>query len=157
MGLSVDQISRLYRIPVIDYVADSHYAYGRDDDWLLVTAGSGLMLSIMDIEPRFRYCIDADGIKDALGDGYRFGQWLIGMERLVRRIAFAGWYSNPLNAGSICCDLAKLRSPRFISYFGGATANFPFEVRNRVHTLEEFMDRLNQEQNNEPAVEDSFR
>lgn len=86
MSFTVAQWSRLYHIPVIDYF-DHGQGYGRDGNWLLVSAGTGIMLAVMDQETRFRYCVDLDGISDPLA---RLSDWLQGMESLVDQIAVVG-------------------------------------------------------------------
>jgi hypothetical protein len=49
MSFTVEQISRLYCIPVIDYL-DAGMGYGREGNWLLVSPGCGLMMAVMDRE-----------------------------------------------------------------------------------------------------------
>jgi len=93
MSFTVEQISRLHCIPVIDYL-DVGMGYGREGNWLLVSAGCGLMMAVMAQEKRFWYCVELDGVKDRRA---RVADWLIGMEHLVDEIAVVGGWcvSNP--------------------------------------------------------------
>lgn len=136
MGFTVNQASRLYDIEAIDYLDDGRCPYGRENDWLLVAAGTGLMLSIMDIEPRFRYCLDVDTLpREAFT--YRLPQWLVMMEANVERIAVAGWYSNPQNAAPLLGALQVLTRKTPV-YIGGQPDGADFGTVQRIRSLEEF-------------------
>lgn len=151
MSFTVKQASILYRIPVIDYLADPTWQYGREADWLLVSAGTGLMLSVMDVEPRFRYCVDSDGIPDAMS--YRIGEWLLIMQRLVERVCAVGWYSNPENARPLLKALAPLHTAKV--YLGNVPAAMLEEYGfDPILDLSDFLSRLRQP--SAPVIEDSF-
>lgn len=79
--LTVQTIARAYRVEIFDFE--------RGDDWLLVASGCGILMSIMDVEPRFRWCIEVDAWKES----HRLHDLLIWLERLTKRIAIAGWFS----------------------------------------------------------------
>lgn len=78
--VTVEQISRAYRVPLIDY--------GRDGDWLLVSSGSGIMQAVMGEVAEFRWCADIDEAPDG-----RLADWLLWMERLCGLVAVVGWFS----------------------------------------------------------------
>jgi hypothetical protein len=62
----------------------------RSERSLLVCAGTGLMLSLMDQCPRLRWCIDADGLSPSQQE--ELGEWLGKVAPSLHLIAFAGWY-----------------------------------------------------------------
>jgi hypothetical protein len=62
----------------------------RPEPSLLVCAGTGLMLSLMDQCPRLRWCIDADGL--SRDQQSAFSDWLTRVAPQLHLIAFAGWY-----------------------------------------------------------------
>jgi hypothetical protein len=68
-------------VPLVDY--------GREGNWMLISSGAGIMMAIMDAEPRFRWCVDIDGIRDTR----RFVRWAQWAEHFVGRVAVAGWFS----------------------------------------------------------------
>lgn len=61
---TVEQASRLYRVPTIDY--------GRPEaTGLLIASGCGLMMSVMDAVSGLRWCVDFDALKpDASLDSF---------------------------------------------------------------------------------------
>jgi hypothetical protein len=79
---------------------------------LLVCAGTGLMLSLMDACPRLRWCLDADGLTSAQQS--RLAPWLVWRGYLADFVVVAGWYcaTNPrplaeavrrLDPARLCC------------------------------------------------------
>ena len=63
----IEQLAAAAGLDVIEYP-------GRQETSLLVCAGTGLMLSLMDECPRLRWCIDADGL--SAEQLPRFATWL---------------------------------------------------------------------------------
>jgi hypothetical protein len=132
------QLSKLYKIDPIDYESDEMGVSRLRGDWLLVASGSGIMMAVMDMEPRFRWCIDIDGIKDPRA---RLADWLIGMEYWTGRIcAVGGWaLSDP---APLALALRSLVRPVTI---------YPITVQNPgvfdgleiATSLDNFFDRLN--------------
>jgi hypothetical protein len=79
----LSEFSRQYYVPLIDYGSD------RAGDWLLIGSGCGVMMAVMDVEPRFRWCVDLDAVKDKS----RFERWACWAENFVGLVAIAGWFS----------------------------------------------------------------
>jgi hypothetical protein len=75
-------LSRLYRVAIFDYGVSR-------GDWLLVSSGSGIMMAVMDAEPRFRWCVDLDGLPSSAN----IREWLSGLSQVVGKIAVVGgWW-----------------------------------------------------------------
>lgn len=115
---------------MIDYGAD------RPGDWLLIGSGCGIMMAVMDVELRFRYCFDIDSIKEPTA---RLDQWLMAVETIVSRIAVVGWFSitdpAPLRTALNCLKCRPL------VYAGmGACELFPNHCT--VATLDQFISTL---------------
>lgn len=104
---TVDQIRRFYRIECIDYE--------RPGDGLLVGAGTGLMMAIMDQVPTLRYCIDTDILRP--DEWQRFPDWLTLMERATSYVACSGWWSRADN-GLKLANATKMLQQRPKVYFG---------------------------------------
>jgi hypothetical protein len=138
-GFTIEKFSRFYRIPVVDYAADPTWPYGREDDWLLVASGCGIMMSIMDAEPRFRWCVDIDSIRHPCA---KLDQWLIGMEMLVSRVCVAGWFSIT-NPEQLRAALAGLETPPLVYAGTGGARLFP--GCETATTLADFLRRLDRE------------
>ena len=156
MSFTVAQVSRLYCIPVIDYL-DEGNGYGREGNWLLVAAGTGLMMAVMDQEKRFRWCVDIDGLRN--GDvRARLADWLIAMEQLVDHIAVVGGWcvSNP---APLAAALRALNRP-VVVYATTVTPENAFDGLPRTRSLSHFFWKLDQQAQGsatgEPEVEDSF-
>lgn len=62
----------------------------RPERSLLVCAGTGLMLSLMDQLPRLRWCVDADAFNDRQREA--LPSWLRCMGNVTELIVVAGWY-----------------------------------------------------------------
>lgn len=108
-AFTVEQASRFYRIEPIDY------GHEREGDWLLLGAGTGLMMSCMDLIPEHRYCIDTDVLSAAEWD--RLPSWLTLMEGAVTRINACGWFSRYENGLKMIGALSVLKR-RPCVYFG---------------------------------------
>lgn len=123
---TLEQASRLYGVPLIDYERPT--ARG-----LLVSSGSGIMMSVMDKVPTLRWCVDVD----LLGPGARLADFLVMADALVERIAVCGWFSltdpTPLRAAV----RALGRTP--LVYAG----HIELGAGRKVPTLGEFIDTLN--------------
>jgi len=110
MPFTVEQAGRFYRIECIDYGK-------RAGEWLLVGAGTGLMMSVMDQEPRLRYCLDTDIIIRTPAWSH-FADWLQLMERACGRVIACGWFSRYANGLPLIEALTVLQK-RPLVYFGG--------------------------------------
>lgn len=109
MTFTARQAGELYRI-------DKYVDYERaDGNWLLLGAGSGLMMSIMDMEPRHRYCIDTDILTP--DEWARMPDWLTLMEGCCDRINACGWFSRYENGLRMLEALRGLKR-RPLVYFG---------------------------------------
>jgi hypothetical protein len=139
MPLSVDQLSTLYKMGREDFV---DYGAHRPGNWLLVSAGTGLMMGVCDVELRFRYALDADILP--LRSRARFADWLEGMGCICDRVCFAGWFSRPENGlpmqGWTRHFSASVETPTV--YFGGNALPEMWGHCELTRTLEEFFTRL---------------
>jgi hypothetical protein len=83
MGFSWEQLEQFYGVPVpLEY-------NDRIGNWLVISIGAGLMMSVMDLIPQVSRCVDMGNVpKDA-----RFADWLACAERMVGGIIVCGWYS----------------------------------------------------------------
>jgi hypothetical protein len=98
------------------YRIDKYVDFERDDgNWLLLGAGSGLMMSIMDVEPRHRYCIDTDILTPE--EWARLPDWLTLMEGCCDRINACGWFSRYEN-GLRMLEVLRGLKRRPLVYFG---------------------------------------
>jgi hypothetical protein len=110
-------------------------------NWLLVAAGTGIMMAVMDQEPRFRYSIDTDLLlRTPAAD--RFAAWLMMYERfVVARICAVGWYSRWQNGEPMAEWLSILDRPP-LAYFGRNERPELWAHCDLAPTLEEFLRRL---------------
>jgi hypothetical protein len=77
---------------IVSTVRIAPIAYrGRGGRSLLLCAGTGLMLSLMDACPRLAACLDADGL--AAGELARLAPWLMWRSLSLDLIVVAGWYA----------------------------------------------------------------
>lgn len=130
---TIEQASRLYGVPLIDYSRPT--ARG-----LLVSSGSGIMMSVMDKVPSLRWCVDVD----SLSPRARLADFLVMADALVGRIAVCGWFS--------ITDPAPLRAavaalPRAPLVYAG---HIELGAGRQLPTLGDFIDALNW-----PAVSES--
>lgn len=107
-GFTVVQICQLYRIDCIDF----ERCVG---SWLLMGAGTGLMMAVMDQEPRIRYCLDTDVLPRE--QWARLPDWLQCMEVTCGRVLACGWFSRYENGLPLIGALKALKRPPLV-YFG---------------------------------------
>lgn len=125
-------ISRAYGVPApVDY--------GREGNWLLLSAGTGLLLSILDQEPRFRWALDVDLLTPA--EMVSLGRWLGPAETIVDRICAVGWFSDPRNGEPLARSLRGCRR-RPLTYFGACPIPAMYAHTDRAETLADFLARL---------------
>jgi hypothetical protein len=123
---TLDQASRLYGVPLIDYERPN--ARG-----LLVSSGSGIMLSVMDKVPSLRWCVDIDGLSASA----RLGDFMLMADMLVARIAVCGWFS--LTDPTPLRDAVRALPRKPIVYAG----HIRLGAGDEVQTLADFIDVLN--------------
>lgn len=81
---------------VADYIGRVHGGIeliefpDRPERQVLVCAGTGLMLSLMDRLPRVRWCVDVDGLRTEQRD--HLSDWLCCLGKVTDLIVVAGWY-----------------------------------------------------------------
>lgn len=109
MSFTPEIACRMYRIPhLVDYERE-------DGDWLLLSSGSGLMMCLMDQEPRHRYCLDTDLLTPA--EWSRLPDWLTLMEGSCSRVNACGWFSNAEEESRMVGLLRQVKVPPVV-YFG---------------------------------------
>lgn len=123
---TIEQVSRLYNVAVIDYGRPT--ARG-----LLVSSGCGIMMSVMDTVPSMRWCLDID----TLGPTARLADFLVMADALVDRIGVCGWFSLTDPAPLRAAVAALPRAP--VVYAG----HIELGAGREVHSLGEFIDALN--------------
>jgi hypothetical protein len=79
----------------VDYIGRVHggielIEFPRASRGLLIAAGTGLMLSLMDQIPRLRWCVDADGFNNRQREA--LPAWLRCVNNVTDFIVVAGWY-----------------------------------------------------------------
>jgi hypothetical protein len=132
-----EQIDDRYAIECVDYGAH------RAGDWLLVAAGTGIMMATMDMEPRFRYSLDTDLLLRTPAVD-KFGAWLMLYERLiVSRVCAVGWFSRWENGVPMATWLACLTN-RPLVYFGENERRELWSHCDLAHSMGEFLDKLAQ-------------
>jgi hypothetical protein len=127
----IPTLAGIYDVRAIDYGA--HRGNG-----LLICAGTGLMLSIMDQTPRLRWCVDIDAIKVP---PMIFGDWLRCAENCCEMIAAAGWFSATSPAALVhALGRLRRRPPVYVRYFGRAPD--PFAELRTAATLAELLAQI---------------
>lgn len=122
----VQAVSRYCDVPVIDY--------GRQSAGALVASGGGLMMSVMDTAPIYRWCVDLD----VLPPTARWEDWLMLVRAFVEPLAVVGWFSitRPQRLAAI---VRRLR-PEPVLYAAGILPPDPFAAHEfRFHELEQFL------------------
>jgi len=129
----MDFLERVYHIEGIEY-------RGREERSLFVSAGTGLMLAVMDLCPRLRWCVDVDGLDGA--QWTRFADWLICAAKRTEVIAFAGWYcaTDPKPVADALRRIGR-RDPCYAQCRG--TFGNPFADLSTAHDLATFIDQVN--------------
>jgi hypothetical protein len=131
---SRSEINRRYGIEPTDWNSTR-------GDWLLVAAGTGIMMSVMDQEPRFRWSIDTDLLLRT-PEADRFAAWLYMWERFIAgRICAVGWYSRWQNGEPMAMWLSILEH-RPLVYFGRNERPELWSHCDLAPTLDEFLRRL---------------
>lgn len=80
---------------------------------VLIAAGTGLMLSLMDAVPRLRWCIDADGLSAPQRE--QLPAWLACIGNVVDLIVVAGWYCST-NPEPLARAVRSLNRKRVVVY-----------------------------------------
>jgi len=107
--------------------------YKRWGDGVLIASGCGIMMSIMDAVPRFRYCIDVDSFRH---NQARLPQFISALDKncQFKIIGIAGWFSldmpNALQQGQ-----QRISHAKCVTYSGGYAA-----FLNESNTLKEFIE-----------------
>ena len=131
----------LFDVPLIDYNRPS---YG-----LLIGAGAGSMMAIMDASTRFRFAIELDacrGREDSLRGLIR----ALDRNGLIDLVALAGWFSIT-DPKPIAAALKGLTAPVII-YSGAGLARDIFDDIPFVDTLDEFLARVQPLELTAPAM-----
>jgi hypothetical protein len=132
---------------VVDYIGRVHGGIelieypGRPERGVLVAAGTGLMLSLMDQIPRLRWCIDADGMTAAQREALT--PWLACVNNVTDLIVVAGWYcsTNPEPLARAVRLLDGERAMIYVQCRG--VGDDPFEELRTAHSLEELVAQAN--------------
>jgi hypothetical protein len=131
---SVEFISRVHKMePPIDFE--------RGYRSVLLCAGSGLMLSIMDACPGIRWCMDVDLLdRAALA---RMPDWATCLGNVTEVMVIAGWYcsTNPVPLASAARSLRKRDLLCYVQCRG--VGGDPFEVLRTAQTLDALIDQVN--------------
>jgi hypothetical protein len=114
---------------------------GRAERSLLVCAGTGLMLSLMDQCTRLRWCVDADGLSP--DQQAQFRAWLPGAAAKLHLIAFAGWYCST-NPEEIAATLRMITGRRVLVYAQchGPRQDEPFDDLWTAFSLGELVEQI---------------
>jgi hypothetical protein len=104
-------IGRVHGIEAIEFP-------DRPERRLLVCAGTGLMLSLMDQLPRVRWCIDCDGLRPDQREA--MPGWLAALGNVMDQIVVAGWYcsTNPEPLARAVRPLARERVAVYVQCRG---------------------------------------
>ena len=113
----------------------------RPERALLVCAGTGLMLSLMDQCLRLRWCLDADGLSREGQE--RFAEWLPKVAPRLHLIAFAGWYCST-NPTTIATALRRVTGRRVLVYAQchGPRDDEPFDDLWTAFSLEQLVEQI---------------
>lgn len=126
----LDFLERVYGVEAFEYDRPDAHS-------LLICAGTGLMLSIMDRAPRFRACVDHDVLMLGGMQHDRFARWLRCAEATCDLVAVAGWYSST-NPKPLADALAGLRRRPLVYVQFHGVGDDPFRVLRTAASLEEF-------------------
>jgi hypothetical protein len=130
---SVEFISRVHRIEPIDFERGQRAA--------LISAGSGLMLSIMDACPDLRWCIDVD-LLDAEAMK-RMPDWATCIGNVTDLVVIAGWYcsTNPIPLSLAARSLRRGALLCYVQCRG--VGGDPFATLRTAETLDGLLDQIN--------------
>lgn len=108
---------------------------------LLVAAGTGLMLSMMDQVPRLRWCVDADTFTAEQRE--HLPNWLACMNNVTDFIVVAGWYCST-NPEPLARAVRRLNWRRMMVYVQcRGVGDDPFVDMRTAHSLEELIAQAN--------------
>lgn len=131
---------------MIDYLGKRYgiepYEFeGRGGRQLLVSAGTGLMLSVMDHVPRLRWCIDVDTFTQE--QKRNLPDWLACAGNVTERVIVIGWFCST-NPKPLADAAARLRATHRLVYvqFHGV-GNDPFRDMRTAQTLDELLKQAN--------------
>ena len=107
---------------------------------ILICAGSGMMLGLMDRCPLFRWCLDFDTMTTE--ERERFVSWCVCLEHVTPLVALAGWFSATSPALLAEAARALRRStPIYVQYRGNGPD--PFVGLRTANDLGEFEEQCN--------------
>ena len=116
------------------------FDYRRGKSAILVAAGTGLMLSIMDQCVPIRWCLDVDTL--TVEQKARLPSWLQCVGNVTQFVAVAGWFSST-NPKPLAEAVSALRPSKVVCYvqFHGVGAD-PFLNLRTANTLAEFLEQV---------------
>ena len=130
---SVGYLGRVYGIEAIEYP-------DRTARGVLLSAGTGLMLSIMDQCPRLRWCLDVDGLTRDQFD--RLGDWLVCVGNVTELVAVAGWYCST-NPNLLAAAVRRLRQRPLCYVQCRGVGGDAFATLRTASELGEFVSQVN--------------
>lgn len=106
--------------------------YKRLGDGVLIASGCGIMMSIMDAVPRYRYCIDVDSFRQIQS---RLPQMLSALDKNchLKIIGIAGWFSLD-KPDALQQSQQRITNAQCVTYSGGYNA-----FTNETISLQEFI------------------
>jgi hypothetical protein len=112
------------------------FEYERQGDSILIASGSGLMMAIMDICPRFKWCLEVDNHRDIAS---RLPNLINAFDQncSLEIIAIAGWFSID-DPKQLMLAQDKIKQSKNFSYSGG----YGF-FKNEDIDLEKFVANIN--------------
>jgi hypothetical protein len=123
-------------IAIAKYFGFDLIDYERQGDSILIASGAGVMMTIMDVVPRFKYCVDIDSYRHI---NNRVPQLInaLDLNCNLAVIGIAGWFTidTPLVLQE---GINKIKKAKCVSYSGNYKV-FP----NESHTLEMFIKNAN--------------
>ena len=104
---------------------------------VLITAGTGLMLSLMDACPSLRWCIDVDGLSPFSRE--KLSPWLTCIGKVTDLVVIAGWYcsTNPEPLARATKNLDRARACIYVQCRG--VGDDPFEGLRTADSLSELV------------------
>jgi len=117
------------------------FDYGRlNSRSILIAAGTGLMLSVMDQCPSIRWCLDVDILTQA--QRANLANWLTCVGNVTERVIVAGWFSST-NPRPLASAVARLRRSRLTCYvqFHGVGED-PFRDLRTAETLAQLLEQV---------------
>lgn len=130
----------------VDYIGRVHggielIEFPRASRGLLIAAGTGLMLSLMDQIPRLRWCVDADGF--SVRQREALTAWLRCVNNVTDFIVVAGWYCST-NPEPLARAVRSVNWARMLVYVQcRGVGDDPFVDMRTAHSLEELVAQAN--------------